>query len=328
MVRGMFSTALTFLLSQNNFTIVRPSSTTSIRFNLPPRYEAIGVTITDREDRQGIYLAGEADQADSVVQLLRNVLPDVIVRDMTFDLSNLHDRGRIQVYPGQAAYDLEFPCGSKVTLDSFRSKVSPTVDGHHQLKSVASDRVEEAESLLADSPNSRPEISRHLREDLVYRQCQLGRTVQIEHVKPMGELVNLAEGKILGFANSTLVMKRVFSAGRFLYDGLGVYKEEGDYAITEAQEGTWVLRHKYYSDDGRLKGELHNVNTPIELYPGRIRYVDLEVDVVRLAERNPRIIDLDRLDDAVEKGYVSESLAAKALAIAKETEALLRRTVQ
>ena len=328
MVRGIFSTALTFLLSQNNFTIVRPSSATSTRFNLPPKYEATGVTITDREDRQGIYLAGEADQADSVVQLLRNVLPDVIVRDMTFDLSILHDRGRIQVHPGQAVYDLEFPSGSKVALDSLRSKVSPTVDGHHQLKSVASDRVEEAESLLADSPESRPEISRHLREDLVYRQYQPGRSVQIEHIKPMGELVNLAEGKILGFAKSTLVMKRVFSGGRFLYDGLGVYKEEGDYAITEAEENSWVLEHRYYSDDGRLKGELHNVNTPIELYPGRIRYVDLEVDVVKPAEGSPRIIDVDRLDEAVEKGYVSESLAAKAIAVARETEALLRRSGQ
>jgi len=323
MVRGIFSTALTFLLSENKFLIIQPSSVLARRFDMGPRYSVTEVSIVDREDKQGVLVEGDADKAELVVQLLRDILPDIIVREKTLDLSTLRSRGSFQIHPGHALYDLEFPCGSKLALDSFRNKVLPTVDGHHQLKLVASDKVEEAEIRLRDSPEKRSEISRKLREELVYRQNQVGGTMQIEHVKPNGEIVRLTEGKIMGFAKSTLVLKRMFSGGRSIYDGLGVSKEKGDYAITEAEENSWKLEHAYFAADGRPKGEIYNVNTPIEFYPGRIRYVDLEVDVVRTAGGKPRITDRDKLDEAVQKGFVSENLAANAIATAEAIVKLL-----
>ncbi len=318
MVRGIFTTALSALLSGNQFVITQPSSTSAKRFNMGPRYSAIDVSITDRNDKQGIIVEGIADQAESVIEFLRDRLYDLVVREKDpLDLSTLRPGERYQIGFGHALYDVEFPGGSKLTLDSFRNNVLPTVDGHHQLKMIASDKVDEAEIRLRDFPEKRSEISRNLMEQLVFKRNQVGSIVQMEHVKLNGSVLYLSEGKILNFKDSTLILKREFSSAGSFYDGLGIPKERGDYAITEVEEKSWKLRHSYFTADGHLKGEFYNVNTATEFYPGVVRYVDLEVDVIKVPGQNPKIIDRDKLQYDVRKGYVTERLAADAIVTAE-----------
>ncbi|HDO20596.1 MAG TPA: DUF402 domain-containing protein, partial [Candidatus Bathyarchaeota archaeon] len=53
------------------------------------------------------------------------------------------------------------------------------------------------------------------------------------------------------------------------------------------------------------------INTPIEIYPKQVRYVDLEVDVCVLNNGNIRVLDEEKLVEALEKGIISNILFRK-----------------
>jgi len=106
---------------------------------------------------------------------------------------------------------------------------------------------------------------------------------------------------------SSLQLSRVFER-KGVYDGLGTPKEPGDRAVTEARVGEWHFKTQYFSRDGRYKGTYINLNTPIELYPHGIRYVDLEVDVCVWPNGMVRKLDEEKLENAVEEGLVTEKL--------------------
>ena len=100
-----------------------------------------------------------------------------------------------------------------------------------------------------------------------------------------------------------MLVKRSFSQGR--YDGLNLPIEEGDYGITEVREGSWCVKHSYYSKGGRLRGDYCNINTPLELYPDGARY--LEVDVVRKVGEKPVIVDRKDLAVLARDGSIGEN---------------------
>jgi len=81
----------------------------------------------------------------------------------------------------------------------------------------------------------------------------------------------------------------------------------------------------YFRADGRTIGELYNIQTPVEFRPGLVRYIDLEVDVVRRADGRVEVVDEDDLEHAVEIGGISPTLAETALTIAQRLADLLRR---
>jgi hypothetical protein len=151
--------------------------------------------------------------------------------------------------------------------------------------------------LLESQPARREELSRLAKERLFYDKLIVGSTLRIQHVKPDGLIFGLSEGQVQSFEDRTLMLRRrIFGDGR--YDGLDVPKVSTDYAVTLAEEGSSILRHSYYSRDGMSKGELYNISTPIEFYPETIRYVDLEIDVIRRVGELPKVIDSDRLNGA------------------------------
>ena len=51
----------------------------------------------------------------------------------------------------------------KLELDQRRRNILPTVELHHQLKTIASDRVDIAERQLSDAPQRLEELSARLR---------------------------------------------------------------------------------------------------------------------------------------------------------------------
>jgi len=150
----------------------------------------------------------------------------------------------------------------------------------------------------------------------------VGSIVRIEHAKPWKHTVCMT-GLVRSCENGLLVIERSFPAGG-RYDSLGDEKQAGDHGLVEIPGGSWVLRRVYFRADGRTIGELYNIQTPVEFRPGLVRYIDLEVDVVRRADGRVEVVDEDDLEHAVEIGGISPTLAETALTIAQRLADLLR----
>ncbi|WP_455367262.1 DUF402 domain-containing protein [[Eubacterium] cellulosolvens] len=303
-IRGIYATALTKLLLDSDIIVNKPQQVIANRLQLNRISPITETRIQDRHDRQGIILSGFSEDTDQIVEVLKNALPDLIVREK-FTLNHL--TGKIPFQLGFASWDIEFTYNTKRALDEVRHTVKPTIIGYHLLKGISPERVDELEKDIQIS-NKRSELSQRLKEDLIYRFLQTGQEVQIEHVKPNGTIIHLVPGKIISLSHESFKVKRSGFRGRSYYDGINVPKGAGDYAITEINEAAWILKHIYYSNDGRKKGEMYNINTPIEIYPSHVRYVDLEVDVVRRDNNDVYIIDLDKLKMAIEEGFITEKL--------------------
>ncbi len=306
-IRGIYTTGLTKLLIDSRCSIVYPSREVVSRFGIkgsgsPP----IDVSIIDRSDGQGVILEGNAERAAVVMEALRNTLLDVISRRVT--------------PPGNKdtlTYDVEFPYLSKTSLDRIRGEVVPTLDGHHRFRIIGSEYVDLIEREVEKYPFKMAKMEEAVRKRLILDDLKRGKILRIEHVKPEGNVIQLRRGGITSLSadKREMFLHRALSGGR--YDGLGLIIEKGDYGITRAREGDWIVEHSYYSAEGDLKGKYWNINTPVEFYPDKIRYIDLHVDVVLREGERPEIIDRDQLEHLVDEGYVNEELARKALRIAE-----------
>jgi hypothetical protein len=307
-VRGIYATALTRLLLERGFLVVDASALLRQRLDLPLVQERPDVNLYDRYDRQGVIVEGQAEAAEVVVAALLADLPDPV----------LH---RMDSPPGQTRLAFEFPATVKQALDVLREVVVPTLPGHHYLKTIESQRVDQAEQTLARDPTRASELARRLREDLVRRCYRRGMSLPIRHVKPDGRAYDL-RGRFGCWRDGLLVLERRFRGGG-AYDSLNLPKREGDYGLLEVCEGSWVSRRAYFRGDGTLLGELYNIGTPAELYPDHVRYLDLEVDVLHLPGGPPRVIDQDDLEEQLQAGNISPRLGEHATRLADEVHRAL-----
>ena len=309
-VRGIYATALTQLFLHHGIVIVSPSPAAAARFNSFRNLIQTGrpsVEIFDRDDRQGIIVTGGVDDRNAIVELIRNSFIDVIHRTFTDDEI---DRT-----------ELEFPYLAKKGLDELRHAVVHTVNHHHRLRIIDSHDVDRTETgPLADHPEKQDEISRGLSERLIWDTYQTGKHLRIEHVKMNGQVIFLSEGEIIECnpVERTLLLKRSQFKGRSRYDGLKTPKQKGDYAMTALREGAFSYHHTYFRHDGEVIGTYYNINTPIECYPDKIRYVDLDIDVVRWPDGTVEIIDEDMLDRSAQRGFLGTALQKKAKDLARE----------
>ncbi|MEM4700706.1 MAG: DUF402 domain-containing protein, partial [Candidatus Bathyarchaeia archaeon] len=208
--------------------------------------------------------------------------------------------------------DVEFPRLSKAKLDVLRASVSPTIDGHHFYKSCGdkvSAALEMAEKLL-ERGQSKSEVEELLKAHVQPEFPVEGSTVDVEHVKLGGAVFHLGHATIEAINSQELRYSRTIRADGF-YDGLGVAKEAGDEAASETKLGDWYITTNYFSRNGRWKGAYININTPVEIYPDAVRYIDLEVDVCICSSGETKIVDMEKLEKALEKGIVSEALFEK-----------------
>ncbi len=312
-IRGIYSTALTRLFTDSGFSIVQPSRDICRRFSLQnPLYYPVGVRIKDREDRQGIIIQGDAEQSELIIKTMKNNLPDVIMRQTSLEQEN-----EVQGNSTPASWEIEFPYESKSRLDKLRASIIPTVKNHHRFRIFASQYLDLMENELSKFPHRQQEIEKMLYQRLLFDYFEEGSFLEVEHVRPDFEVIHLSRGEITEFdpEKMKVKLKRGFKEGR--YDGLDVPIEPGDYAITEAKEGDWILKHTYYSRRDSLKGIFLNINTPIEFYPERIRYIDLHLDVIKWPDQRVKIIDKDKLDLSVQSGYLDQRQADKAMQIAE-----------
>ncbi|AAY80559.1 DUF402 domain-containing protein [Sulfolobus acidocaldarius] len=194
----------------------------------------------------------------------------------------------------------------KLFLDDIRSLVINTMKFHHMLKMTYSNEVDIEEGKVNPSP-----------EKLLTSLIGDNMIEAIEHVKPNGKRVLLKGGTIvqkeIGRDYYWLKIRREFKSGG-IYDGLNLKIEDGDYDLVELDSRNWYQIHRYHDRNNNLKGLYVNISTPPELLKNRIRYLDLEVDVVKV-NNTVNIIDLEELE--ANKPILGEFLYKKALEIAQ-----------
>jgi hypothetical protein len=149
-----------------------------------------------------------------------------------------------------------------------------------------------------------------------------GAMVAIVHGKPWKRTITM-RGTVRSWDGALLTVERRFSAGG-QYDSLNVPKLGGDWGTIEVVQGSRVLRRAYFRQDDTLIGELFNIQTPAEVADGMVRYVDLEVDVVRMPDGRVTVVDEDDLAAAVRIGGVDTDTAEAARALAHRLADLLR----
>ena len=317
-IRGIYATAMIKLLLgyknilgkqisseillDNDFAIAQPSVTVRERFGLKENDEFPDLEVYDRQDKQGVQASGTAEAVNAFTSILRSCLDDVVVRK---------GEAPATVLEGSRYVDVEFPALSKKKLDEIRGSVTPTMDGHHYYKACGvniSSALDMAEKLL-EKGGPREEVEKLLKQTIRAKYPIVGSLIEIEHVKLRGKVFNLGKAVIETYnhAKSLIRFRRVFET-KGIYDGLKVEKNPGDYAVTEAKVGEWHFKTRYFSKDGRYKGTYINLNTPIELYPRGIRYVDLEVDVCVWPNGRVKKLDEKKLKEAAAEGIVTPKL--------------------
>ena len=237
------------------------------------------------------------------------------------------------LFEGTSNADIEFPAEVKEALDRTRAKIKPTIQRHHFYKSAGyTSLVDLAEMVIEDRPEERKYITAKL-DKIVSRDIpRVDDPVNIEHVKLDGRNIVLARGRVIETTVNGFVIRRQFRhTSRKLKlvkeysDDVDVVGDEGDYAMTHVKPGALTLFTNYYSRTGELKGTYANINTGVEVYPsngtspGKIRYVDLEIDVVKApVDQPPRIIDQHLLKRAVQRGFITEEMAEKSRELANK----------
>jgi hypothetical protein len=306
-VRGIYATALSTWLSEQGFRVVEASPVIAERLGLSCDGTA-DVRLRDRPDHQGVRLEGARSGCAALARRLAELLPDAVPRAL---------RG------GPASWEVEFPAGSKRALDAVRASVWPTLPGHHQLKIVAQEAVDRAERELAPGHASAESLAAELHQRFIIDALRPGRQVVAEHVKPDGRELKLP-GRVASLEGGRLCLTRSFRQGG-TYDSLNAPRRGDDYGEIEQLEGSWVSRRRYLRASGALIGELYNIQTPTELYPHGVRYLDLEVDVARWPDSRVEVVDRPDLDQAVRAGFIQPKLATKALEVAESVQVALRR---
>jgi len=148
-----------------------------------------------------------------------------------------------------------------------------------------------------------------------------GSRVAIVHGKPWKRTITM-RGIVRSWDGVLLTVERQFSAGG-RYDSLNVPKLRGDWGTIEVVQGSRVLRRAYFRQNGTLIGELFNIQTPAEIADGMVRYVDLEVDVVRMPNGRVTVVDEDDLMAAVRVGGIDPDTAEAARALAHRLAGIL-----
>ncbi|QXJ32751.1 DUF402 domain-containing protein [Saccharolobus shibatae] len=205
---------------------------------------------------------------------------------------------------GEDFYLITLSLPDKLHLDEVRKSIVNTIKYHHMLK-LSYNR--EVDSLEKDKEGSPVKLLEALISDFM----------KIEHIKADGKAIYLRGGKVIEKEVNNdgyrITLRREFN-GNGVLDGIGKRIENGDYDIVEYNSDKWYQIHKYYSGiDNSLKGIYINISTPPELLRGKIRYLDLEIDI---AIRDSEIIVLDEDELNKKSIYMHSSLVNKAKKVA------------
>lgn len=220
------------------------------------------------------------------------------------------------VYAPAATRWCRFGREARFALDEWRGKVTPTVGGHHRLKAA-----DEAAGTAVD-------YLEHVDADIAFDPAAtfacfgpaIGDRLRIDHGKPTGETIVLGRGEVIGHPQPDAVtVRRELSAGGTL-DALDVPIEAGDTAETTFVEGKRWAATVYRDADGDSKGTYANVSTPVEIFPDRVSYVDLYVDVIKTTDGTVAVVDDEELAAAADENVLADDIADEARTVAASLE--------
>lgn len=304
-IRGIYSTALTALALEAGWAVTDPSPEIQSRFGLAHNRELGEITVSDRDDLQGVDLNGTRESVAAVRDHLLRRLFDAVCED-----------GMLASGDGDSVEtSFLFPGAAKQELDALRASVVPTISGHHRFRIVNPQGLDVAEQNMPEDEAGKEQVFRMLFEESILLPLRQRSTAWLYHIKVRGRKVAPRAGTVVALYNHTLMLKRMFARG--WYDGLNLPIEDNDYGLTVYTEGAWHVRHFYFSGDDRLKGCYVNINTPVEFYPEGARYVDLEVDIIQRTGEQPFLIDAEELRGLCTAGCIHPQLEQKALAVAE-----------
>jgi hypothetical protein len=307
---------------------------------LPEPVVRLSTKIKDQEVRHKLVILGRKirEHTDNWGILWRTAAGNLTDKELQDEVDDLLDTAQgvykkyneagttSILFEGTSNADVEFPAEVKDALDKTRAKIKPTIEKHHFYKSAGySSLVELAESVIEERPEERGYITSKLEKIISKDMPKIDDAINIEHVKLDGRNIVLARGRVIETTSKGFMIRRQFRhTNRKLKlvqeyaEDVDVVGDEGDYALTHVQPGAMTLFTNYYSRNGRVKGTYVNINTGVEVYPSngsnpsRIRYVDLEIDVVRApVDQEPRIIDQHLLKRAVQRGFITEEMAER-----------------
>ncbi|WP_237697113.1 DUF402 domain-containing protein [Desulfurococcus amylolyticus] len=225
----------------------------------------------------------------------------------------------LKLYRGELVGVIGFTSLSKNILDDIRGTVTPTIRGHHSLRSMGLGDIVEAMEHCIVNGCSGDSVSRCIWEYVLVRLAESG-VIHIRHVKPTGEALDLTPGRIHRIERSVegvrVIIKRIIS-GSGLYDGIGVERKPGDLDYMVVEPGKPYIVHNYYRDTTWL-GSYINVNTPPELSVNIVKYHDLLVDVAVAPGREPIVLDRDELEKTFSAGLIDPQLYEYALKTLEE----------
>jgi Ribonuclease G/E len=299
----------------------------------------LGRKIREHTENWGILWRTSAEKLTE--EELRNEVDDLLdTAQAVYNKYNDLDVAGI-LFEGTSNADIEFPLEVKDALDKTRAKIKPTIKRHHFYKSAGyTSLVDFAEMVIEERPEERSYVTSKLDKIVTRDLPRVDESINIEHVKLDGRNIVLARGRITEVNANGFVIRRQFRhTNRKLKlvqeptENVDVISDEGDYALTQVVPGALTLVTDYYSREGQIKGTYVNINTGVEVYPsngnspGKIRYVDLEIDVVKApTTEKPRIIDQHLLKRAVQRGFITKEMAdqsrSKAQAICDELDSL------
>jgi predicted RNA-binding protein associated with RNAse of E/G family len=297
-IRGIYSTALTELALINGASVVSPADAVARRFlgrRGLDRDRRANITVSDLDDRQGVRLEGSAAHVDMAASILMVFLFDAVFLQ----------RGNGEVM------DVLFPYMAKANLDELRARVTATIPRHHRLRIIASEQLDAVESPRSfRHPLDAVRAGRELERRRIWATFAPGNPVAFEQVGADGSILPLRYGEVV---HRDFTKRKLWIQRQLAFEGpyrcLDANFHSGDYAITEMKEGAWFFRHAYFRADGRLIGSYYNINTMPEFYPGKVRYVDLGIDVVKAAEQEAHIANAASVDTHRQAGAIGHKLA-------------------
>jgi len=276
----------------------------------------VSKSIRDKEERERLYDLGEEVETNRGI-LWRTSAKDVKgeflkgqAQDLIDKADRVEKRGERSVAPellqeGSPSAILMIPGFTKKRLDEERTEVAPTVSKHHKYKSAdrSHDLAVEAVERLTDDEDLLQQFDPVMHE---IEPIEVGDSLRFSHLKPDGSSPNFGRGRVIDIEDEEIQMQRSIDSG--IQD---LPSEAADYAVTSVEEGSWMIVSEYFTDEGESTGMYININTPVELYPWEVRYMDLCVDVV-VQGGEVEIIDSGELDDHVAEGRIPPELAERA----------------
>ncbi|MCD6514601.1 MAG: DUF402 domain-containing protein [Candidatus Odinarchaeota archaeon] len=304
--RAQLSTSIRIIGSMSEIVYKQQKVTLSRHItNKEKRDELIKLGKTLMNNEWGIHWRSSARFA-STIDLIDEVHELVEKGSKILDLLKHEDRIGLY-YTNELIAEVAIPYNSKSHLDKIRSKVTTTIDGHHWGKADNKElsNIVDFSEIAIENGADKSVLSNALKKYTLNLLLEK-KVISFVHQKLNGYVTHIGPAKIISLDGLKLITKRIMKRDGY-YDGLGVKKEAGDVAISEMKLFSNFIVHQYYSKDGNLKGIYVNINSPIEPTIDGIKYIDYLVDVVATPNFEPRVVDVDDLNQVKKKGIITET---------------------